>query len=232
MKEKNETNTEQEEKATKKFNFKELLRKWWFWVIAILLIGAIAATGGSDSPDYGGNGESEGSGSSESTGSESQKDEWYKSGTYKVGKDIPAGEYLVKCSSYSCYIQTATNSSGSLDSIIANDNISTHTYITVRDGEYFTVTGGKFILSSKADAISPDKNGIYGEGTYKIGKDLPAGEYKIKAINSCYIEVASNSDQTLHSIITNDNIAVGTSTYITVSEGQYLTVKGGEIYAD
>ena len=231
MEEKNEINTEKEEKATKKFNFKALLKKWWFWVIVILLIGAIGAASGSGGSDDG-DGEGGSEGNSESSGSETQKDEWYKAGTYKVGKDIPAGEYLVKCASYSCYIQTASNSSGSIDSIIANDNISTHTYITVRDGEYFTVTGGKFILSSKAAAITPDKNGVYGEGTHKVGKDLPAGEYKIKATNSCYIEVASNSDQTFHSIVSNDNIAVGTSTYITVSEGQYLTVKGGEIYAD
>ena len=204
---------------------KPIYKKWWFWVIIGVLAIAIVA-GGSGNSDGDSDGEE-----SQSNGSSDSSVSWKKNGTYKVGKDIPAGEYFVKCTSYNCYIQVSSDSTGSFDSIIANDNISTHTYITVRDGEYFTVTGGKFALSSEVDAVAPSSDGTYGEGTYKVGKDIPAGEYKIIAVNSCYIEVSSNSNNTFNSIVSNDNIEVGTSTYITVSDGQYLKVNGGKIQA-
>ena len=38
----------------------------------------------------------------------------YKASTYKVGSDIPAGEYVVYCDSFMGYIETAKDSSGTL----------------------------------------------------------------------------------------------------------------------
>lgn len=212
------------EASTLKNKLLELTKKWWFWAIIGVLVIALIAGGSDDSNNNSGNGGDHSGGTSESSIS------WKNSGTYKVGVDIAAGEYYVKCTSHSCYVQLSSDSSGSFDSIIANDNISTHTYITVRDGEYLTVTGGKFALSNQIDAATPASDGTYSEGMYKVGKDIPAGEYKIVAINYCYIEVSSNSNHTFHSILTNDNIEVGTSTYITVTDGQYLTVTGGKIH--
>ncbi len=201
-----------------------IFKKWWFWVIISVLATALIVGGTGDSDD------NSDSGVSQSGGSTTPSISWKNSGTYKVGVDIDAGEYFIKCTSYNCYVQVSSDSTGSLNSIIANDNISTHTYITVRDGEYLTVTGGKFVLSSKVGAVEPSSDGTYGEGMYKVGKDIPAGEYKIVATNSCYIEVSDSSNHTLHSIVSNDNIDVGTSTYITVSNGQYLKVKRGKIH--
>ena len=211
---------------------KPIYKKWWFWVIIGIIIIALISGGSDNTPnDNQSNTDSSSESSSESSSDNSSSKTWNKSGTYKVGVDIEAGEYFVECTSYNCYIQLSSNSTGTLDSIIANDNISTHTYITVREGEYLTVNGGKFAPASKVSAVAPISNGVYGEGMYKIGKDIPAGEYKIVATNSCYIEVSSNSNHTLNSIITNDNIEVGTTTYITVSDGQYLKVNGGKIQA-
>ena len=211
---------------------KPIYKKWWFWVIIGIIIIALISGGSDNTPnDNQSNTDSSLESPSESSSDNSSSKTWNKSGTYKVGVDIEAGEYFVECTSYNCYIQLSSNSTGTLDSIIANDNISTHTYITVREGEYLTVNGGKFAPASKVSAVAPISNGVYGEGMYKIGKDIPAGEYKIVATNFCYIEVSSNSNHTLNSIITNDNIEVGTTTYITVSDGQYLKVKGGKIQA-
>lgn len=159
---------------------------------------------------------------------ENEKSDWIKSGMYKVGKDIPAGEYIVVCDSVSCYIEVANDSSGTIDSIVTNDNISTHTYISLSNGQYFTVKGGKFIPEEKMDAFQ-SQNGQFGEGKYKVGKDIPAGEYKVKATGSCYIEVSTGSKGVLDEIVTNDNIETGTEKYITISDGQYVTVKRGVI---
>lgn len=159
---------------------------------------------------------------------EEEKSDWIKSGMYKVGTDIEAGEYVVVSDSISCYIEVAKDSSGTIDSIVTNDNISTHTYVSLSDGQYFTVKGGKFIPEEKMDAFEVE-NGQLGEGKYKVGKDIPAGEYKVKATGSCYIEVSTGSKGVLNEIVTNDNIESGAEKYITISDGQYVTVKRGVI---
>mgnify|MGYP000245300493 CR=1 FL=1 len=62
-------------------------------------------------------------------------------GTYLVGTDIPAGTYrLVSLyPEYSAYWERTSNASGETSAIIANDNFSGTTYVTVKNGEYFTV---------------------------------------------------------------------------------------------
>lgn len=151
----------------------------------------------------------------------------YKDGMYKVGVDIDPGEYFIVCSKSSCYFQVSSDSSGSLNSIIANDNISAFTFITVDSGQYLMVEGGEFVKAKDAAVPGANSNGIYGEGMYRVGIDIPAGEYKITCAEgrSCYVQVSRDSYGTLSSIIVNDNISA--THYITVSEGQYLTVECG-----
>jgi len=147
------------------------------------------------------------------------------SGQYKVGTDIPAGEYYIKCSGSNLYVEIASDSTGTLDSIISNLNTNGGVYVTVNDGEYLTVTGGDIYEISKA----PDRgaeNGYYNEGMYKVGEDIPAGEYNVESTSGlAYVEVDSDSRHTIESIITNDNFE--NNKIITVSEGQYLLLTNG-----
>ncbi|MCH5271614.1 MAG: zinc ribbon domain-containing protein [Lachnospiraceae bacterium] len=151
----------------------------------------------------------------------------YKSGMYKVGSDMPAGEYIIFSEDNflgSSYFELNSDSSGTLSSIIANDNFTTNSIITVNDGEYLKLTSCYAIPISEAPNVDTS-----GEGMYKIGVHLPAGEYKVTASESSftgygYIEVASDSRHTISSIIAND--AFEGSRYITVEEGQYLTLSG------
>ena len=175
-------------------------------------------------------GSSGSSSQSASSGTPSKTVNWHKEGMYKVGTDIPAGEYVVQnTSDLSCYIEVSSDSSGEFDSIITNDNLDTFGYITLQDGQYFTVNRGRFAAEAEVQITS--KNGVYSEGMYKVGKDLPAGEYKVTCNSeySCYIEVSSDSTGNFDSIITNDNF--DGEKYVTVSEGQYLTVTRGTFTA-
>ena len=62
-------------------------------------------------------------------------------GTYKVGTDIPAGTYKLTCTSnYGGYWARLSDASGEMGAIIANDNFSTTTYVTVLSGEYLELT--------------------------------------------------------------------------------------------
>lgn len=147
------------------------------------------------------------------------------SGHYKVGQDIPAGEYYVKCSSSNLYVEIASDSSGSLDSIISNLNTNGGVYVTVKDGEYLKVTGGDIYEINKAPNRGAE-NGYYKDGMYKVGQDIPAGEYNVESTSGlAYIEVDSDSRHTLDSIITNDNFE--NNKIITVSDGQYLLLNNG-----
>ena len=147
------------------------------------------------------------------------------SGEYKVGSDIPAGEYYVKCTSVNLYIEVSSDSSGQLDSIIYNLNTDGGAYITVKDGQYLSVQGGDIYELDKAPEDKTD-DGYYKGGMYKVGEDIPAGEYSVEASSGlAYIEVASSSNHQIDDIITNDNFEG--NKIITISDGQYLTLDNG-----
>ncbi|WP_406537401.1 hypothetical protein [Methanobrevibacter sp.] len=147
------------------------------------------------------------------------------SGEYKVGDDIPAGEYYVKCDGYNLYVEVASDSSGDLDSIIYNLNTEGGAYITVNDGEYLKIQGGNLYELDKA----PDRgaeDGYYKDGMYKVGEDIPAGEYQVESTGDlAYIEVSGDSRHQIDGIITNDNFE--SNKYITIEDGQYLTLSNG-----
>lgn len=136
----------------------------------------------------------------------------YDAGMYKVGSDIPAGEYRLIATSTG-YLQVSSDSSGNMGSIVTNDNFDTNAIVTVADGQYLKFERAQaypIAESPKVDTNQP--------GTFKIGTDLPAGEYKISSNGMGYVEVSSNSSG--NSIVNNDNFS-GES-YITVADGQYL----------
>ena len=63
-----------------------------------------------------------------------------KAGTYKIGKDIPAGEYLVISKSMA-YIQCSNDSTGKLESIVFNDNLRSKSEILYLWLESDSLTG-------------------------------------------------------------------------------------------
>lgn len=154
---------------------------------------------------------------------------WVYNGMYKVGTDIEPGEYFVMVNgNRSGYLAITSDSSGSFDSIIANENFATYCYVTVYAGEYIKLERARMI---KPEYIAPlELSGTAPEGMYKIGRDLPPGEYKIccdSSSTSAYVRVDKDSRHLFASIVTNDNFTG--ERYITVKEGQYLTINRGYI---
>lgn len=144
----------------------------------------------------------------------------YSAGMHKVGTDIPAGEYVI--TSYTqMYVEVASDSTGDFDSIIMNENISGRYYVSVSDGQYLTFTSGTATPADQTVAYSP-VGGVYEEGMYKVGKDIPAGEYKVHPTEGMgYYEVDSGlGGGSLDNIVSNENFE--TDVYVTVSDGQYL----------
>ena len=224
---------------------KPIWKKWWVWIFAVIIVAAITSGGESDKDTDASNNSNQGIVVQEesadttqeesnleeqgnNTNKEEKKDTKIKAGTYKIGVDLPAGEYVFFAKGMG-YIEVASDSTGSLESIISNDNVSGHTYITVNYGEYLKLRSGEAYAVADAPSVVPT-DGIYKDGTYIVGKDIPAGEYKVTVnsnIGMGYIEVSSDSRGALNSIITNDNLME--DSYITVQDGQYLKLSGAEI---
>lgn len=144
----------------------------------------------------------------------------HSAGMYKVGTDIPAGEYVLIGNGY---FSISKDSSGQLSSIIANDNFSGNSIVSVSDGQYLTVKNAVFYDINLNPDVSPD-----GEGMFKVGLHIPPGEYKLVATRSLgYCAVLSSSKHTIRSIVSNDNFSG--EKYITVKNGQYLKLSGCKI---
>ncbi len=143
----------------------------------------------------------------------------YKAGMYKVGADIGAGEYFLT-STGSGYYSLNSDSSGSFDSILENDNFKNSAYITVSDGQYLELSNCTMIAAGDAEPQKP-VNGTYPSGMYKVGYEIPAGEYKLKPTSSSgYYARLSKASSSLDAIIANDNFSG--EIYLTIKDGEYL----------
>ncbi len=146
--------------------------------------------------------------------------QYYGSGTYKVGEDIPAGEYIVLSNTGDGgYYSVTSDPNG--DDILFNDSFEYNGIITISDGEYLHLKRSCIYNLDEwltQNSIPLDKSGIM----LKVGIMLPPGEYKLLADNndSGYYCIYSDSRQS--NIIANDNFE-GQS-YINVSDGQYLVL--------
>ena len=142
----------------------------------------------------------------------------YGESTYRVGSSIPAGQYaLFATGSISGYFEISSDSTGSISSIIANDNFEYNSIITIKNGQYLKLTRCKAIPIAYAK-ISPNVKG----GMYRVGIDIKPGEYMLESTSSImgYYEVASSDSHDVYDIVANDNF--NGIAYVTIKSGQYL----------
>lgn len=145
---------------------------------------------------------------------------WHKSGAYLVGEDIAAGEYYLEAQNSECSIQIK-NGKYSSDSRYASNNNSL--FFTVKNGEYIDVSSGRFIAAAYAPQREPDADGVYPPGTYRVGLDLPAGEYYINT-SSSYASIKVMSSSSLDYDDTRIYRSVNRFSYIAVEESEYLSI--------
>ncbi|MEV7614007.1 hypothetical protein [Streptomyces sp. NPDC089799] len=134
-------------------------------------------------------------------------------GTFEVGKDLKPGTYRTtgNGSTAGCYWELTKDSSGEADSIIANDNVTGASYMTVK-------APAKILKSSDCKdwevvdekAAGSPKSAIKGDGgMFKVGVDIAPGTYKsagpAEGSAGCYWERAKDAAHGLDSIAANDN---------------------------
>ncbi len=150
---------------------------------------------------------------------------YYQEGVYKVGKDIPSGEYLLisyedqYTGGYMC-----VSSDSNQNDIIHNELFLTFHYITVENGQYLELTRCGAV-SVEEDSLKFESYDNLGPGMYKIGVDIPSGEYKLTADKDALAAYSCIYDNSTASrkIISND--IINNNAYVTVKHGQYLLLR-------
>ena len=150
------------------------------------------------------------------------KDNPYLEGIYKVGSDLPAGEYLfVVTDTSGGYVCVSADSNK--DDIIENENVELCWLATVENGQYLEVRDCAFI-HAELGTLNTNADGSFSAGMYRVGVDIPEGEYKLTSNDDGgYWCIYKNSELPLD-IVNNDLFDV--SAYVTVKDGQYLKISG------
>lgn len=136
----------------------------------------------------------------------------YPASQYKVGTDIPAGEYIIFADADHGYFALTADGNGR--DIITNENFSYNSIIQADLGEYLTLKSCFAVPISDVQQLPIDKADMLKVGTY-----IAPGEYKLVAdSDKAYYCIYNDSKQ--DDIDSNDNFS-GQS-YITIKNGQYL----------
>lgn len=137
--------------------------------------------------------------------------ESYKEGQYKVGKDIPSGEYVF-FSDGSGYFCVSSDANG--DNIIANDNFDYNSIMKIKKGDYLELSGC-YAVPIKEAKIEKRKATML-----KVGKHIKQGEYKIVCENGEEGYYCIYTDSRQQNIKSNDNFKK--QSYVNVKNGEYL----------
>lgn len=153
-------------------------------------------------------------------------DGYYPAGVYRVGKDIPEGNYYFEALGPLPQVFVMRNYSKDDNSIERSMRVLTFGYLYADEGYYLDLANVRFIPAEEAP-VAKSNNGVYGEGIYLVGKDLPAGEYiieKIKGGDDGYFTIYKNTKFELYENVITYGFIKFFKTTINLEDGNYLMV--------
>ena len=124
----------------------------------------------------------------------------FGNGTFRVGTDIQPGLYQSSTTG-SCYWERMSGFSGSLDDIIANENVTGRAIVQIKS----TDAGFKSSRCGAWSPYSPFPTSSFGAGVWKVGEDIAPGMYRTTSANRCYWARLSGFGGELDDILDNDN---------------------------
>ncbi|MFH9084300.1 hypothetical protein [Streptomyces sp. NPDC017673] len=217
-------------------------------VVGFVVIGAVSANAGGDGKDGGSGGGDKGSsasaghrsgGAKDSGGAEKsdaksdakpaeKKAAFGGDGEYQVGTDVKPGTYRTTGNDDGmCYWERAKDASGELDSLLANDNVSGTSYVTIKPTDKLFKSSG----CEDWEAVDPKAKGTPASsmdgdgGMFKVGTDIAPGTYRStgNADDSCYWERTKDAGHGLDSIIANNNVTGTAVVTISPSDAYFKT---------
>ncbi|AZM89483.1 hypothetical protein [Streptomyces sp. W1SF4] len=153
------------------------------------------------------------------------------SGTFQAGSDLQPGTYRTTGNKgLGCYWERAKDASGEVESIIANDNVTGTSYVTIEAGDKLFKSNGCNdweTIDPKAVSDAPKTEAAGDGGMFKVGLDLAPGTYKSSgpAAGSagCYWERAKNASHDVDSIAANDNPTGPAVVTVSAQDGYFKT---------
>ncbi|WP_031481401.1 hypothetical protein [Streptomyces bicolor] len=208
-------------------------------VVGIVVIGTASAnagsggTGDSGSGDKGSSASTERRGGGEREGKDAaevaeKKAAFAGDGDFQVGTDVKPGTYRTTGNTDGmCYWERAKDSSGEMDSLLANDNVTGTSYVTVKAGDkLFTSSGCNDWEAVDEKAKGSPASTMAGEGgMFRVGVDIAPGTYKSagNTDDSCYWERSKDAEHGIDSIIANNNVTGTAVVTISASDAYFKT---------
>ncbi|MER6068775.1 hypothetical protein ABT187_07925 [Streptomyces sp. NPDC001817] len=206
-------------------------------VVGVVVIAAVSANAGSHGKDGG----SSGSGKSSSASAEhtpggtkdKNKAAMAGDGEYQVGSDVKPGTYRTTGNTDDlCYWERAKDAKGETDSLLANDNVTGTSYVTIKaTDKIFKSRGCKDWEAVDPKAKGTPASSMAGDGgMYKVGRDIAPGTYRStgNADDSCYWERTKDAEHGLNSIIANNNVTGTAVVTISPSDAYFKTTGCGD----
>ncbi|MCM1975184.1 hypothetical protein [Streptomyces sp. G1] len=208
-------------------------------VVGIVVIGAVSANSGDDGSS---NSSDKGSSASADNGTsgkkksdtgdkaEEKKVAFGGDGDFEVGSDIKPGTYRTTGNTDGmCYWERAKDASGEMDSLLANDNVTGTSYVTVKgtDKLFSSSDCNDWEAVDEKAKGSPATKMSGDAGMLKVGVDIAPGTYKSSGNtdDACYWERAKDADHSIDSIIANNNVS-GTAVVTIAASDAYFKTSG------
>lgn len=139
---------------------------------------------------------------------------WKKAGTYTCDKDITAGIYYIKSNGNNCRVILTKG-----DKKVEFYPLSYGLFVEMRKGYVLKIENGEFISERELKPMT-SSNGVYKLGTYRIGEDIPAGEYVIGEFGNTDFSILNSVD-----FLSGNNYAItyrGLRVYVKLEAGDYI----------
>ncbi|OAR26136.1 hypothetical protein A8W25_11800 [Streptomyces sp. ERV7] len=186
--------------------------------LVVAVGGAVGAGGGSDdkSPTAAATKETpekteKAGGTGETPKDGKKKEKGLGDGSFQVGSDIRPGTYVSTGNKDGCYWERAKDASGSTDAILANDNVTGASYVTVLASDKIFKSSDCqdwHLVDPKAAKGAPKATLKGNGGMFKVGADIAPGTYKSTGNkdDQCYWERAKDASHSTEAIAANENV--------------------------
>ncbi|WP_329119711.1 hypothetical protein [Streptomyces sp. NBC_01353] len=206
-------------------------------IVAIVVIGAAAGGGGDDTTTTtAGDNKTSAEKKTPSTSEAPAKKKAAAidgDGDFEVGTDVKPGLYRTSGNEDAlCYWERAKDSSGEMDSILANDNVTGTSYVQIKASDkLFKSSGCKEWEAVDEKATGTPKSAPKGNGgMFKVGLDIAPGTYKSTGNKDagCYWERSKDASHGMDSILANDNVSGTAIVKVSKSDGYFKTSGCGD----
>lgn len=154
----------------------------------------------------------------------------YESGGYLVGRDIPAGDYVIFEKDDAVFASVTIRSGEAEDTdLLTYQLINRQAVIRLEPDTWFTLSECRACPISQVDSVL-DENGHAGEGGYPMGALLPEGSYSVTPMEkaplasySIYGGILGTGAQLLKFEVLHDAVTLD------LTDGDYIVLSGCEL---